>query len=510
MALEDGELLELARSIPAGMSWRRIREKHPHLSALDAKAVSGAARVLGAQGGQVETSNPVPTSRTETTGVEITDTDPDPGYEYEFRQDAREYVFTFPGRTGAVILPEAVVEQMLVDYTGGHTMEEVARANNLTRGEFHGVKRAMGWTKSSLPILREQAQGMTVDEVADHLLASKLREAEVKANRAHWRRTLAKAAKWDAYQEGTLQPLQEAIEAASEGYTPPDNRVVVRAKLAKRYALVISPTDLHVGKLHNTINGGGPSARLFTARDRLTAALTEVLAHLPCPPETIYLQVGGDWFNVDNSLNTTTRGTPQDSAGTPPAIWAEGSTLARDAVNILAEVAPVEVVHVPGNHDRMLGQTLADYLAAWFRSDCRVRVHPERSSYVAKRYGHNLLMFHHGDGVGDARVLAGLMADSFPREWGQTRHRYAILGHLHHTKVQRTTRTYRRRTSETVSYDIHEDRGIITFTLPSLGADDRYHVHKGYTMTQPALLALAFDYHRGWFMDVRSAVQEAP
>jgi len=444
--------------------------------------------------------------RAGTTEVLADDLDPDPGYEFEIREDGT-YVFTFPGKAGAVIRTKAAVEQMLLDYTDSHTMEQVAIANGLTRNEFNGIRRAMGWTKTSTPVLREDIEAMTEEELTERLTAIKLRRATVKADRIDWRKTQADADRWRQYEAGTLEPLREAIEVAAANYEPPKARMVVRPKSARRYALVVSPTDLHVGKLHDKINGGGEAASLLTARKRLMEAVGDILASLPCAPEIIYLTVGGDWFNVDNSLNTTTRGTPQDSAATPSAIWAEGSTLARDLVHLLSSAAPVEVVHVPGNHDRMLGQVLADFLAAWFREDDRVTVREERCSYVAFDYGANMLLFHHGDGVGQANALAGLMAGQWPKLWGRTTHRFAFLGHLHHTKAKRVSTRSRRTVSERESYEIHEDRGIVAFTLPSLSADDRYHVHKGYVHAQSALLTVGLDFDDGWFLNLRSAVK---
>lgn len=440
--------------------------------------------------------------------IQLDGRDPDPGYEYEFREDTREFVFTFPGKSGVIIRGEDAVKQMLIDYTSwdgrAHTMEQVARANGLTRKEFFGIKRALGWTKSSLPVLPHEAEEMSEDEVAEHLVMLKMRGAEIKANRQAWRHTEAEAAKWRSFEQGVLKPFHKAIQESVSGYTPLRAEVTVVPRGDMRYALVVSPTDLHVGKLHDAMNGGRESLSLHSARQRLLEAINKLLSRLICAPEVIYFTVGGDWFNIDNAHGTTTRGTPQDNAATPPAIWAEGSTLARDAIEVLRTIAPVTVVHVPGNHDSMWGRALADFLHAWYRSDEDVTVHPERSDYVVIEYGGNMLLFHHGDGVGQATALAGLMAYDFPEAWGRAKNRYAFLGHLHHTKVKRVKTKRRIRTSEVESFDIHEDRGIVCFTLPSLSGDDRYHVKHGYTSAQPALLGVCIDYDEGWVMDVRA------
>lgn len=437
-----------------------------------------------ASGGSSSQSVPQP--------VEVADTDPDPGYEAEFRESTREYVFTFPGRTDPLIRSESEVRRMKIDYTSWdgrpHTMDQVARAFGLTRDDFFGIKRALGWTKTSLPLLEHEWDSLTEDEAADELLAIKKRGAEVKARRAGWRETERDAEKWRAFQRGELLPLQDAIERFAESYRPPPFRLAAPpSRSARRYALMVSPTDLHVGKRHDTVNGGRYAGELGTARRRLLGSLRRIMAMLPCPPEVVFATVGGDWFNIDNAAGTTTSGTPQDSAATPPAVLDEGLTLGVDMIELLATVAPVRVVLTSGNHDRMLGQALLRHLGAWFRSDDRVEVGDEISPYVARRYGSNLLAWHHGDGEHRADKLAAIVSTNYPSLWGATRHRYVFLGHWHETLM-------------------HEKAGAVTWRMPSLSVDDRWHRREGYTTNQPALLAVALDHEAGWFFCVRDAL----
>lgn len=426
-----------------------------------------------------------------TAAVAVESTDPEPGYEYERRadDDGPVYVFTFPGRSDALVLPEHQVEAMLVDYTSWdgqqHTMDQVARANGLTRNEFYGVKRALGWTKTALPLLPHQQEELDEDAAAAHLLALKMRGAEVKARRQSWRQTEQDAQRWRDYERGRLRPLERVVATLSDSYQPPRAKIVVRPKSQRRYALVLCATDLHVGKLHDTINGGGPAVGLDTARQRLTEAIADVLASLPREPECIFFQVGGDWFNSDTSGGTTTKGTPQDNAATPERIAIEALTLAKDAVYLLREVAPVRVRTMPGNHDALSCVFLAEYLGAWFRADERVSVAPYEGAHAADVYGANLLYWHHGDGVGRPKDCARVMATTWPRLWGQTRHRYAFTGHLHHAHVE-------------------EAGGITFFRLPSLSGDDRWHVREGYTDSAPALLGIALDHERGWWAGFRA------
>jgi len=440
---------------------------------------------------------------------EVEDADPDPGYSVTVDASG-VHVFVMPRRARPLRLPRDVVEQMLADYSNwsgeGVSMGHVARTYGLTRREFHGVKRAMGWTKDSLPLLEDDPAEMTEDEIATFLQARKVRAAEVRAQDGAWASIRRDADRWREYEAGTLEPVREALAEVVTTYQAPAVRFAVTPRHDRRWCLVINPTDLHVGKRQD-IEDEGVATVLETARERLTMALGEVLACVPSTPEVIYLCIGGDWFNVDNWLGTTTRGTPQQSTGSLRSVWAEGCRAALDAVGLCLDVAPVEVIHVPGNHDRALGGCMADLVAAHFRNEPRVTVREDRGSYVALQYGANMHLFHHGDGIGAATGLAGMMASEWPAMWGQTRHRYAHGGHVHHTQARRIRSTRRVQVKEREFREVHEDRGVMAFTYPSLSAGDWYHRHKGYVGTQPALMATCFDFDAGLFAMLRSAVQ---
>ena len=50
---------------------------------------------------------------------------------------------------------------------------------------------------------------------------------------------------------------------------------------------------------------------------------------------------------MDNDAGTTTRGTPQDMCASPAEILITGCRLAREHIDLLRQVAPVEIVMMP-------------------------------------------------------------------------------------------------------------------------------------------------------------------
>ena len=139
------------------------------------------------------------------------------------------------------------------------------------------------------------------------------------------------------------------------------------------------------------------------------------------------------------------------------------------AVHRLADVAPVEVVYVPGNHDRIASYHLCRTLRGYFFNTKRVSVDIEPAVRKYRCYGSLLFGFRHGDQLPDNQVpsLPSLMACERPREWGETTTREWFLGHRH------TSRAYSTRDSD-------EARGVQMRWIRPLTATDAWHHEQGY------------------------------
>lgn len=173
----------------------------------------------------------------------------------------------------------------------------------------------------------------------------------------------------------------------------------------------------------------------------------------------ILFTIGGDMMDADSIANTTTRGTPQNCDRHYWDACEQLYAMTVKAVDILASVAPVDVIYVPGNHDNATGYKLAKYVHAWFRNDDRVAVDYSplpRHYYV---FGKTLFVFTHDC---DVKRLQKLIPDEARELWSQVNFAEVFLQHLH---------------SETLLF---EENNMRIQRLPSPVARSVWSNEKGY------------------------------
>ena len=262
-----------------------------------------------------------------------------------------------------------------------------------------------------------------------------------------------------------LAALKDAAVAAMRAHSPAPVR---RYKATPRAGLMqeVLVPDLHLGALsHAEETGHNYNGSLAVAAFR--HVLYELLAHAQnMGVGRLVFPVGNDLLHVDNSLNETTNGTRQDADSRWYKSVRRAVELMAEAVDAMAQIAPVDVVVVPGNHARMQEQMLGEVLRAWYRKEPRVTLHDSPAPRKYIRHGANLIGYTHGDGV-KAQDLPLLMAHEAPEMWAATKHRAWSTGHLH-----------QRRSTKFGS--VVEDKGVEVRISPSLKATDSWHAQHGY------------------------------
>lgn len=233
--------------------------------------------------------------------------------------------------------------------------------------------------------------------------------------------------------------------------------------------------DHHFGKLAWGEETGA-SYDLKIAQDLWWDAVQCFLGHLEDSPdavEEILFPLGHDLLHCDSSANTTTKGTPQDSDTRYRKVYREVRQLLCETITRLAQVAPVTVKIVPGNHDQNSMFTIGDALQCWFKDCPDVSIDNRAALRKYHRYGQNLFCLTHGseEKVADLPLI---MAREAAADWGQTTYQEVQIGHLHHTRQL-------------------DQKGVLIRTLPSLCATDSYHASKGYIGSQRRAELLLFD-----------------
>lgn len=247
----------------------------------------------------------------------------------------------------------------------------------------------------------------------------------------------------------------------------------------KEYALEINIPDLHIGKLAWG-KETGEDYDIKIAVERYKKAVDELLSRVNLDTiGKIILPVGNDLINVDNAGNTTTAGTAVSCDSRFGKMFQTAKELLIETIDKLAQVAPVDVIIIPGNHDTISTFTLGEVLDAWYHNTPVVTVlntHTPRKYY---QFGQNLIMYVHGhrEKLNDLGIIC---ATEQPQLWAATRYRRVHVGHFHHSKQIKFT-------------DVQEYPGFTVKILNSLSANDAWHAEKGYLSLKAAE---AFLYHQ--------------
>lgn len=273
--------------------------------------------------------------------------------------------------------------------------------------------------------------------------------------------------------------IEDLVAAAKERVANAYAPLVRRAAHEARYLLEVCLPDMHFGRLAWGRETGGPNYDLTIAVAACLEAVDVLLArsaHLSY--ERVLLVVGNDLLNADSNDGKTTKGTPQDNDGRHFKVFQKAREVKVAIVErLVRDVAPVDVVVIPGNHDRESTLHLGDSLAMRFHAERYVTVDCEPTTRKYYDYGQNLIGITHGD-QGKPMLWSRLMPVEAGAQWGRTRHREVHCGHLHHESAVRD-----------------EVNGVKVRHLPSLAPPSAWEAGQGYVDT--ATSAEAFHWHAG-------------
>jgi len=398
---------------------------------------------------------------------------------------------------GTLRTPQEVHEEILRRYSragGAETINQIASWLGWARPWVKQYLVAHGHTHDREPWSREQIARESVDELAHDALELKRGKAARKLAEEGRREIERDADRWRRAQETIVRPMRAHVEQIAREYTPPGYRP--GTALPGDRALVINPTDLHLGKLA-VADDLGRRYDVEIAAQRFRTLLRRVLdrsASWAGSLSRIYLAIGGDFLHVDNLPGMTTKaGISLDVDGTYHALSRAGHALAIEAVDLCRMYAPRVTVIRPGNsnHDACWSFEAVEYLAAWFRQCDDVEIvnsgHPRQYA----EWGRSLLCFTHGDGVAPDKLPRVVPVEQ-GSAWGRCPYRYAFVGHKHH-----------RRKMVDADRDIN---GLQVFQGATLAEPDRWHVEQGYTGARAGAFAHVIDRQEGWIGDVAAPV----
>lgn len=375
----------------------------------------------------------------------------------------KDVYFTFlKGRTLQVA--GVTHRSMKADYSNWDqkpaTLNQICIRYQIPRNYLVQYVKIHGWTHDSEPFSDEVVLEKPVDALVEDALMRKKHHLATAYEKARWSEVEKDAKRWREFEYTVLGELRKSISKE-----PP---AVPRLVLPKKqdFALVMAPQDFHWGG-YAWEDETGEHYNRKEAEARILSKTEEIVSLLPGTPEKIYLSVGGDWFHVDGDHTTTTKGTPMEPDGSPGEIFITGCEMALRHIEVLRQVAPVELVFMGGNHDRANSLALLMYLGAWYRNTKDVSVHHTPALRTYLEYKQVLMGFTHGDKV-KPKDLGHVMAHEAMEAWGRTKSHIWFTGHLHHEVVR-------------------EIGGVVQYQLPSLAGTDRWHARQGYTTARSGL-----------------------
>lgn len=404
---------------------------------------------------------------------------PDPEYttcEMMYVKETDTYITYLTSAAYNVVVPGPIhraMKQAYSDMVGeGETGGQICLKFGFPDSWFDEYRRMHKWRHSMLPFTDEEVKESNPEQMVEELILRNKREIQKRYQTDRIKDLERDADKWRQFQDGVLDEItfthsEYEIERSNLLEEPSGNQMP--------YALVVSPTDFHWGK-YGWEDEVGETYDFEEAKYRLYSKTAKLVEMLPYSPEKIIVAVGSDWFHIDNDFSSTTAGTPQDSAGSPAEILMSGFELAKEHLELLREVAPLQIVCMGGNHDRHTSLALMMYLSASFDNceDVEVIVNPSIRQYIS--YGRTLIGFTHGDKA--VRKLSEVMATEKREDWGLHRFHIWFHGHLHFRKSE-------------------EKGGSTIIQMPSLAGHDRYHHRHGYVSSEAGLSAYMIDLTEG-------------
>lgn len=250
-------------------------------------------------------------------------------------------------------------------------------------------------------------------------------------------RTGAAKLRWEKVsqdKQAQLKLMREAVEAL-KAEIPPAKKIKEPKKTDEDLANVYVITDYHYGMLAWKPETG-EQWDIETAHSTLIQCYTKMLAASPDTSVGILAQLG-DMLHTDTMIPVTpTSGHILDQDSRYQNIVRNVIYTLRCLVDMmLRKHSCVHVIQGEGNHDMSSSVWLRELFAALYRDDPRVTVDTNPLPYYAYQFGEVMLAFHHGH-LRTPKDLASVFAAQYPKMWGDTSHRYAHCGHLHH-KVER-------------------------------------------------------------------------
>lgn len=264
-----------------------------------------------------------------------------------------------------------------------------------------------------------------------------------------------------------------ALISKLESKAPPRPKISRPKRSSEPFLLELALYDPHFGKLAWAIETG-KDYDLHIAHAIFRTAVDELLSRAKSyNVSRILFPIGQDFFQINNQQGTTAAGTVVDTDGRLAKVYGIGVEAVMEAIEACLQVAPVDMLWVPGNHDPETSWYMVREIKAYFRHEKDLLVDAAPTYRKAYQWGKNGIFFTHGNEE-PLRDLPAILASEFRDIWGQTLYNEVHCGHFH-----------KRKETSFVAADTFGG-GIVVRTIPSLSSADAWHYRKGWSRSPRA------------------------
>lgn len=378
-------------------------------------------------------------------------------------------------------------------YVNGYDGKGSTAAEIAMKFDFQHAKAVLlyakhhGFTKSSVPQTDIEFElGLTPEEAVKENIQAMKRKTYKETERAKWQLIQNAADKWFNFHHNVLKPFENHIEEFLPKYKP--NKVSIKKISRTGHAHIIGISDVHYMKQcfdHNGTEIYNREIALSKLQEHAEAMIAEIVAR--GIPEKIIIPIGNDNIHVDGQTHMTTAGTPQaaQTQGSWKIELGKYVDMTIGMIDMFAQVAPVEVVTLFGNHDKHTCFLLQVFLERLYRGrdDVSIRVNQTSRTYMS--FGTTGVLFTHGDDMSLAKMekKAHMLIMSEAKQQGidvgKIDRWLVVCGHLHHDYTK----------------DLGGNTKIVV--MPSFTPPDEWHQVSGFVGTQEESTLYTIDAERG-------------
>lgn len=236
--------------------------------------------------------------------------------------------------------------------------------------------------------------------------------------------------------------------------------------------MVLCLFDVHLGRLAHK-KYVDESTDLNLQKEDIQSIVNNLLYDIPNTVKKITIPIGNDFFNVDNIFLQTTKGTPQQNTSDLHEMFKSGLTILANLAITMSIFADVELVLIPGNHDKLSSTYLAVALEQLFLSNKRISVDSSPIERKYRKLGNTVVGFAHGELK--LEKYASLLPFEAREMFSSCKYFEYLLGDKHHEKIFQS-----------------ETGGVVVRHVSGLARKDNWTYQEGYVLSTRRAYAIFY------------------